>query len=116
MRKKPALPAGESGLLAQEPAQTLRGGACIFTGNSVYYRKRGKGMRDEGRDVRRFLPDVERIEKTPWSPEIEKEALELGEEMAAQPVAADYPYEEPSELSTVLLYQSHACSFWPRLR
>ena len=31
-------------------------------------------LRDEGRDVRRFLPDVERIEKAGWTPEIEREA------------------------------------------
>ena len=38
-------------------------------------------LRDEGRDVRRFLPDVERLEKAPWSQEIENEALALGEEI-----------------------------------
>ena len=58
-------------------------------------------LRDEGRDVRRFLPDVERIGKTEWTPEIEREALALGEEMAKEPVSADYPWEEPSELEAI---------------
>ena len=58
-------------------------------------------LRDEGRDVRRFLPDVERIGKAEWTPEIEREALALGEEMAKEPVSADYPWEEPSELEAI---------------
>ena len=58
-------------------------------------------LRDEGRDVRRFLPDVERIEKAPWTPALEREAVALGEEMAREPVAADYPWDEPSELAAI---------------
>ena len=57
--------------------------------------------RDEGRDVRRFLPEVQRLSKAAWTPEIEREAVALGEEMAKEPVPADYPFEEPSGLEAI---------------
>ncbi len=77
---------------------------AIYEGNLRYAESiltEWEQLRDEGREVERFRGSCERIARTPWSRELEREARALGDEMGRCPVAADYPYEEPSELESI---------------
>lgn len=57
---------------------------------------------EEGRDVEALRPEAERIAKMPRGPEKEEAADVLFYQLREAPMREDYPYEEPSDLPSIL--------------